>query len=62
MSESPEILTILKYIKHTQMRKRWFWVSIRKAKNCLFSRRNGYVGKVICGYSVCLRLFNINVL
>lgn len=34
-----------------------FWLSIRKAQNCLFSRRNGYFGKVIFGYSICLRLF-----
>jgi len=38
------------------------WISIRKAKDCLFSRRNGYIGKVICGYSVCIRLFNIDIL
>ena len=37
-----------------------FWISIRRAKDCLFSRRNGYVGKVIFGWSVCIRLFGRN--
>ncbi len=35
----------------------WFWLSIRKKDNCLFARRNGYMGKLIFGYSVRLRLF-----
>ena len=42
--------------------KRKFWLSIRKAKNCLFSRRNGKFGKLIWGYSVCLRLFGKTIL
>lgn len=42
--------------------RRRFWVSIKKAKSCLFSRRYGYRGKIIHGYSVCLRLFNIDIL
>jgi hypothetical protein len=37
-----------------------FWISIRRAKNCLFSRRNGYKGKLIFGWSVCIRLFGRN--
>jgi len=39
-----------------------FWLSIRKAKNCFFSRRNGFFGKVIYGYSICLRLFSYDIL
>ncbi len=39
-----------------------FWLSIRKKEKCLFSRRNGYFGKLIFGYSVCLRLFGIDIL
>jgi len=39
-----------------------FWLSIRRANKCLFSRRNGYIGKLILGYSVCLRLFNRDIL
>jgi len=39
-----------------------FWFSIRKAKNCLFARRNGYIGKVIFGYSVVLRLFGKDII
>ena len=38
-----------------------FWVSIRKKDSCLFSRRNGYRGKLILGYSVCIRLFGIDI-
>ena len=37
-----------------------FWFSIKPAKNCLFSRRNGYIGKIIFGWSVCIRLFGRN--
>ena len=39
-----------------------FWLSIKKAKDCLFSRRNGYSGKIIFGYSIRLRLFNKNII
>jgi len=39
-----------------------FWLSIRKAKKCLFSRRLGYRGKLILGYSVCLRLFGKTII
>ena len=39
-----------------------FWISIRKAKNCLFIRRNGIRGKIIFGYSVCVRIFGKNLL
>jgi len=38
------------------------WLSIRKASDCLFSRRNGIKGKIIFGYSVCLRLFNKDII
>jgi len=41
--------------------KQSFWLSIKKAEKCLFSRRNGFVGKIILGYSICLRLFNYNI-
>jgi hypothetical protein len=62
MSQSTEMLFILEYIKYNKMKRKWFWLSIRKAKNCLFSRRYGHVGIIIHGYSVCLRLFNIDLL
>lgn len=42
--------------------RRRFWLSIRRAKNCMYGRRNGYLGKIIAGYSVCLRLFNKTIL
>jgi hypothetical protein len=44
------------------MHRKRFWISVRKAENCLFSRRLGYQGKIIRGYSVCVRLFNIDIL
>ncbi len=34
-----------------------FWLSIIKVEHTLFSRRNGYSGRRIFGYSVVLRLF-----
>lgn len=40
----------------------YFWLSIKKAEDCLFSRRNGYVGKIIFGYSIRLRLFGKDII
>ncbi len=42
--------------------KKPFWLSIRRADSCLFSRRTGVVGKRIFGFSVCLRLFGIDII
>lgn len=42
--------------------KKPFWISIRKASDCLFSRRYGHVGKVVFGYSVCVRLFGKDII
>lgn len=39
-----------------------FWISIRKAKHCFFVRRNGLKGKIIFGYSVCIRIFGKNII
>ena len=39
-----------------------FYVSMRKIEKCLFSRRIGKTGKRILGYSICLRLFNKDIL
>jgi len=39
-----------------------FWLSIKKVEDCLFSRRNGYVGKIIFGYSIRLRLFGKDII
>ena len=33
-----------------------FYFSIKKAKDCLFSRRNGYQGILLFGYSIFLRI------
>jgi hypothetical protein len=33
-----------------------FYFSIKKAKDCLFSRRNGYQGMLLFGYSIFLRI------
>lgn len=35
---------------------RIFFFSIRKAEDCLFSRRNGYSGILIFGYSVFFKI------
>ena len=52
----------------TDWRYVWFeqlctpiWVSIRLAKNCLFSRRNGIIGKKIFGLSICVKLFGFDI-
>lgn len=39
-----------------------FWLSIKHKNKCLFSRRNGYVGKIILGYSIRLRLFGRDII
>ena len=39
-----------------------FWLSIKRKDDCLFSRRNGCVGKLVFGYSIRLRLFNIDII
>ena len=36
-----------------------FFFSIRKAKDCLFSRRNGYQGVLLFGYSIFLSIKHI---
>jgi len=42
--------------------QQWFWLSVKKASECFFSRRNGYSGKVVFGYSIRLRLFKMEVI
>lgn len=32
------------------------WFSVKIAKNCLYSRRLGYKGKLFLGLSICLRI------
>ncbi len=32
-----------------------FCVSIKRVKNCIFSRRYGYEGKLFLGYSIIVR-------
>lgn len=39
-----------------------FWLSVRRVENCLFSRRNGYMGVRVFGLSICLRLFGVDLL
>lgn len=46
-------------MKKIKLRKSNF-ISIKHKDGCTFSRRNGYMGKIIFGYSVCIRLFNID--
>ncbi|MBE3086024.1 MAG: hypothetical protein IMZ64_07390 [Bacteroidetes bacterium] len=38
-----------------------FWLSVKRAKDCLFSRRNGIKGKIIKGYSIRLRIFGTDL-
>jgi hypothetical protein len=39
-----------------------FWLSIRKAHDCLFPRRFAFEGKIIWGYSIRLRLFGKDII
>jgi len=39
-----------------------FWISIRPASECLFSRRLGYNGWIVFGYSIKLRLFGRKII
>lgn len=43
-----------------------FFLSIKKANNCLFSRRYGFKGKLVSlfgiKYNICFRLFNKDIL
>lgn len=48
------------WLKHHSRKP--FWLSVKPAKDCLFSRRNGYRGRIIAGYSICLRLFNKDII
>lgn len=38
------------------------YFSINKKEKCLFSRRLGYRGKIIFGYSIVFRFLNIELL
>jgi hypothetical protein len=39
-----------------------FFISIKQKERCLFSRRNGYVGKIVFGYSIVVRLFGVKII
>lgn len=39
-----------------------FWFSVRKASDCLYSRRKGKFGTRVFGWSICLRLFGRSIL
>lgn len=60
-----EGITINKYatkaISDGLYRKR-FCFSIKKCKNCLFSRRTGKVGTLLFGYSILINFFGKNIL
>ena len=47
---------------NSAMIKKPNWLSVKKKDKCFYSRRNGYVGKIIFGYSVRLRLFGIEII
>lgn len=39
---------------------KWFYFDIIKAENAIFSRRNGYRGKIIFNYSILFYIKNEN--
>jgi hypothetical protein len=51
------------FFEHSGLTKRKrFWISVRRAKDCIFSRRNGYYGVRLFGWSICVRLFGVDIL
>lgn len=59
--DSAPVINTPKIGDEENMRKA-FWLSIKHVDSCLFSRRNGHQGWLIGKYSVCLRLFNSDIL
>lgn len=43
-------------------KSRKFYLSIQKLNDCIFSRRYGYRGKIVLGYSIYLRLWGKEIL
>ncbi len=43
-------------------KKKLFYFSIQKAKTAIFSRRNGYQGKIILGYSIRIRFLGYDLI
>jgi hypothetical protein len=56
------LVLFLKHVKVNALTARTNWLSVKKAKHCAYSRRKGYSGKIIFGYSIRLRLFNKDLL
>jgi len=44
---------------YIDVRNKRLFLSIRRAKNCLFSRRNGYQGILMLGYSIYFKIIKI---
>lgn len=42
--------------------KKKFYFSIIPLNKCIFSRRNGYVGKIIFGYSIHVIIFGYELI
>lgn len=38
-------------------RKRLFFISIKRKSKCLDIRKQGYIGRLVFGYSIMLKLF-----
>lgn len=38
------------------------WFSIKPLRKCLYTRRNGFYGTRVFGFSICLRLFGKDIL
>jgi hypothetical protein len=41
---------------------KWFYLSIRHKRSCLFSRRNVKIGNIIFNHSVIIRIFNRDII
>jgi hypothetical protein len=62
MLQEIKVMILILFIKTASVKNKKFWFSIKRAKDCLFSRRLGFRGKIIFGYSVRLRVFNFDVI
>lgn len=39
-----------------EINNKWIYLSLRKSKDCLFSRRNGFEGLLLFGYSFYIKI------
>lgn len=61
LKEFDAIRNLIRLYEMETMYEKRFLFLVKKAKDCLFSRREGHRGKRICGYSFVIRLFGQDI-